>query len=164
MSNLTSIYRLYYSPSAAIRYPSNTPVLYLLLLSCPISSNNLHPGLPLILHLHPLNRCSITLLHPFPRRLLSLLRFLNPIRPIKPNLQHRARPILHALHRLFQKLGQSLRAICTPSPDLISRSRARDPRVVRRRRERDIEVFVGRFATLTIWMDEEEGFAGGVPS
>jgi hypothetical protein len=120
MSNLTSIYRLYYFPFAAIPYPSNTPVLYLLLLSRPISSNHLRPRLALILHLHPINRCSITLLHPFPRRLPSLLRFLNPIRPIKPNLQHRARPILHALHRLFQKLGQFPGAVRTPSPDLIA--------------------------------------------
>jgi hypothetical protein len=90
-------------------------IYLLLLLRAPIRSNNFHPCLALILHLHPLNWCSIPLY-----RLSTLPSLLNSIRPIKPNLQHRARPILHALHRLFQKLGQFLGAVRTPSPDLIA--------------------------------------------
>lgn len=49
-------------------------------------------------------------------------------------------------------------------PQLATGCRARDAGVIGRRRKGDVELVVGDARAETCWVDEKEGFAGGVPA
>lgn len=79
-------------------------------------------------------------------------------------IQHRPNTTHNRLDSLGQQLIQFLRRAGVFGPEITARSGFGDACVVGRRREGDVEFFVGCFGAETVGVDEEERFTGGVPS
>lgn len=84
--------------------------------------------------------------------------------PFKLSLQHCTLTALYRLDSFGQQLCQFIRSGCHPGPALVTRSRFGDARIVRRRREGDVQILVCRAGALAIWVYEEQGATRRVPT
>ena len=87
-----------------------------------------------------------------------------PLRPIQMRIQHSTRTTHNRLHRFGEQSVQVLRRAGVRSPEVTAGGGFGDAGVVGGRGEGDVEFFVGDFGAEAVWVDEEEGFAGGVPA
>ena len=81
--------------------------------------------------------------HSFPTAKLAL-------RPFELGFQHSTLSALHGLDRFGQQFHQLVCGRRHAGPTLVARRSLRDARVIGRRRERNVEVFVGGSRALAI--------------
>lgn len=79
-------------------------------------------------------------------------------------IQHGPNPTFHTLNRLLQLRLQLLRRARRAGPEVPSRGRLGDPRVIRAGREREVQVGVGGGRGLAVRVHEQQAAARGVPA
>lgn len=74
--------------------------------------------------------------------------------PIQMRVQHSTHAAFDRLDRLGQQLMELLRRTSPCGPQVTARGGLGDARVVGRRREGEVEVFVAGFGAEAVWVDE----------
>lgn len=101
--------------------------------------------------MHPTTITSI--LHP---TLLTITQHLD--------IHHRRLALLHTRNRLLERLVQRLCIVDARRKQVAACGGLGNARVVGDGVERDVDFLVGGFGAEAVWVDEQEGSAGGVPA